>query len=174
MQEEKEAIEALFSKESFEVLNSFPDDGHFGNNQFVLLDNGCYLNIVDSGNGNRAVYGETIVLMRCVLTYMSAIHDVPFSTVVDYSKEPVKFIYGDAYKITVNTLDENKPEYTILSPGVESALKFISENAVVRMIIPSLYKDNDGNINRMGSLYQNLNLSPIYYEEIMFAFESDD
>ena len=173
MKEEQEAIEALIAKEGFEILNSFPDNGQFGENQFVLLDNGCYLNIVDSGNGNRAVHGETIVLMRSGLTFMSARGDVPFSRIVDYSKEPVKFIYGNIYNATVNT-EENDPEYTILSKGVESALKFINENAVVRMIIPSLYKDNFGIINQTGSKYQNINLTPMYYEEIMFEFESDD
>jgi hypothetical protein len=175
MREEKGAIETLITKEGFEILNSFPDNGLFDKNQFVLLDNGCYLNIVDSGNGNRAVQGETIVLIRCGLTFMSARGDVPFSTVVDYSKEPVKFIYGDIDNAKVNTTDQNNhPEYTILSAGVESALKYISENAVVRMIIPSNYTDNYGYINHIGSAYQDMNLSPMYYEEIMFEFEFDN
>ena len=176
MQKEKEAIEALIAKEGFEIINSFPDNGVFGKNQFLLLDNGCYLNIIDSGNGNRAVHGETIVLMRCGLTFMSASDDdVPFSIVVDYSDEPVKFTYGDAYNATMNA-DKNNPAYTILSPGIESALKYISESAVLRMIIPSLYDANHDGLNSggTGSAYQYMSLSPMYYEEIMIEFESDD
>ena len=104
---------------------------------------------------------------------MSAKGDVPFSRVVDYSKEPVKFIYGNIYNATVNT-EENNPAYIILSEGVESALKYVGENAVVRMIIPSLFKDNIGAIKQTGSQYQSINFTPMYYEEIRFEFESDD
>jgi hypothetical protein len=164
-QAEKKAIEALIAKEGFEVLNSFPANGLFGENQFVLLDNGCYLNIVDSGKGNRAIHDETVVLMRCGLTYMSAKDDVPFSTVVDYSEETVKFVYGSPI------VGQTNPGHTILSAGVESALKFVSENAVVRMIVPCFAND-DESVNIIGSAYQNINFSPMYYEEIMFEFEN--
>ncbi|MDR0348304.1 MAG: DUF4827 domain-containing protein [Tannerella sp.] len=169
----EEAISTLIKKEGFEILHAFPENNLFAKNQFVLLDNGCYLNIVDSGNGNRAVAGETVISMRCGLTFMSAKDDVPFSKAVDYSKQPVRFVYNDSYYSSVNTADENNPEHIVLSSGVESALKFVSENAVVRMIVPPLHMNGYGYANMTGSIYQNISLSPIYYTEILFEFASD-
>ena len=36
----------------------------FKENEFVKLDNDVYLNVIDSGNGNRAVLGTTKVFCR--------------------------------------------------------------------------------------------------------------
>jgi len=67
--EEREAINNLIAKENFEIINQYPTSGVFGEKQFVLLDNGCYLNVVDSGNGNRAVAGVTSMwLIRAMAT----------------------------------------------------------------------------------------------------------
>jgi len=84
-------------------------------------------------------------------------------------------------------------KHDFLSEGVQSALKYVNENAKVRMIVPFDTRQRynalfpDINCERVGmpvgSLYQNgfvnendyiwhTNKTPFYYDEIVFEFES--
>ena len=171
--EEKEAINRLIARENFEILTKYPANGVFGERQFVLLDNGCYLNVIDSGNGNRAISGKTPILMRC-----SAKGLVPpdtFSiTIFPNHNEPLEFIYGNITEAKIRAAsDQYGYGYMFLSPGVESALEYVGENAIVRMIIPF----DNGQSNKypygIGSAYQDDRYSrvPIYYDRIRFLFD---
>ena len=61
---ERKAIDRLIDNEGIRVLKNYPSDGVFKENEFVKLDNDVYLNVIDSGNGERAVLGTTKVLCR--------------------------------------------------------------------------------------------------------------
>lgn len=172
LKEEKEAIDALIAKEGFEILNKYPDNGVFGEKQFVLLDNGCYLNVVDSGSGNRAVLDQTVVLMRCSTIGISKGDNSTFSMFSD-SEKPMKFTYGKINEVILNARpDKNNLQYRFLSHGVESALKYVGKGATVRMIIPS-FREQQGYYHTIGSNYQITNLIPMYYDRILFQFEND-
>jgi len=58
------AIEKFIHDNNIEVLDKYPANGVFKENQFVHLDNKVYMNVVDSGNGTRAVAYKTTVLAR--------------------------------------------------------------------------------------------------------------
>ena len=168
--EEKEAINALIANENFEILDKYPANGVFGEKQFVLLENGCYLNVVDSGNGNRAIIGKTLILMRCSTVSMTPVDTNSYST---FPNEflPMEFIYGniDAAK---GRAVQNSAEYMFLSPGIESALEYVGENAIVRMIIPF---DNGQSLKYptgIGSAHQNDAKIPMYFDRIRFAFDN--
>jgi hypothetical protein len=47
---EKKAIDRFIAENEIEILKSYPANGVFEDRQFVVLDNGIYLNVVDSGN----------------------------------------------------------------------------------------------------------------------------
>ena len=67
LKDEKKAIERFIDDKGLEILDDFPADSVFKENQFVLLDNGVYLNIIDKGSDQRAVQYKTKMLYRCKL-----------------------------------------------------------------------------------------------------------
>ena len=169
---EREAIDGLIAREGFEILNKYPANGVFGEKQFVKLDNECYLNVIDSGNGNRADSGKTVVLMRCSYIGISKKDSFTFS-IFPNSFEPVEFVYGniDEAKLRASQ-NATSSGYLFLSPGVESALKYVGENAIVRMIIPF----NNGQETKypygIGSAYQKEAQIPMYLDKVKFVFDS--
>ena len=177
LKKQQEAIDSLIAKEGFEILNKYPDSGVFGEKQFVLLDNGCYLNVVDSGNGVRAIPDHTVVKMRCSITGLT-----PNYSLFDDSKEPVRFIYGKIGEVKIKSYENRRdPAYLLLSVGVESALKYVGHSAIVLMIVPfyngqnqcGLYTSSNPH-GGIGSAYQDSERTPIYYDKILFQFENED
>ena len=61
LNDERKAIERLRVDSGLIFLDEWPKDSVFKENEFVELDNGVYLNIVDKGNTERAVLGETAI-----------------------------------------------------------------------------------------------------------------
>ena len=68
LNDEKKAISRLIDSLDIEVLKDFPDDSIFAENQFVKLDNGVYMNIIDRGEGRATLY-STKVMYRCEAYY---------------------------------------------------------------------------------------------------------
>jgi hypothetical protein len=165
---EKKVIDRLIASEGFEILKKFPADGVFGEKQFVVLDNGVYLNIVDSGNGNRAVTGKTTVLMRCSVRLIFESDTAAYSTFSNYS-DPIDFLYGYA-SLQIGKWGSNwaSDVYTLLSPGVESALEHVGENAVIKLIVPF----DEGSSYQTSGPYASATRygAPIYYDRIRFTF----
>ena len=54
LKDEKKAINRLIDENDFEILKDFPEDSVFKENQFVELENGTYLNIIEKGTSQRA------------------------------------------------------------------------------------------------------------------------
>jgi hypothetical protein len=161
--DEKEAIDQLIVEEGFEILNKYPVDGVFGEKQFVKLDNDVYLNVVDSGNGNRPVTGKTTILMRCSGRFIFKLDSTGVFSTFPNLEEPIDFLYGYA-SITISQYSGyiGSNPWFYLSSGVESALEHVGENAIVKMIVPF----------ESGSSYQNYNSlgAPLYYDKIKFTF----
>jgi hypothetical protein len=161
---ERKAVNKLIAMEGIEVLERFPTNGVFGEKQFVKLEDDVYLNIVDSGNGNKAVTGKTTVLVRCSGKFIFESDTGTFSTFGN-SYDPIEFLYGYA-SIAISNSPNNPYSETwyFLSEGVELALQYVGENAVVKMIVPF----------DKGSQYQNSYDSyarrPLYYDKIKFTF----
>ncbi|MDR2231921.1 MAG: DUF4827 domain-containing protein [Tannerella sp.] len=170
--EETDAINALIEKEGFEIINSYPSNGVFRENQFVLLDNQCYLNVIDSGNGNRAVSGKTIVLMRCSYVGISKVDSSKYS-IFPNGYQPIEFIYGNVNeaKYQASQSGQGSDAYLFLSPGIESALNYVGENAIVRMIIPFNNGQESNYPLGIGSAFQDNNMIPMYFDRIRFAFD---
>ena len=61
--EQDRLIQSFIEKKGLDILSEYPESGVFKEKQFVLLDNGCYLNVINSGNGDRAIPEQTVVLM---------------------------------------------------------------------------------------------------------------
>ena len=170
--EEREAIEALIAREGFEILHQYPANGVFGEKQFVKLDNECYLNVIDSGNGNRADSSKTFVLMRC--SYIDIVSSDPYTlSIFSNEYEPVEFTYGRMNEAKHRaSQDIYSNGFFFLSPGVESALKYVGENAIVRMIIPFDNGQESKYPYGIGSAYQDNFRIPMYLDKVKFVFEN--
>ncbi|MDR2920537.1 MAG: DUF4827 domain-containing protein [Tannerella sp.] len=164
---QKKAINKFISARNVEVLHKWPTDSIFEENQFLLLDNGVYLNIVDSGNGNRAIQGKTKILMRCSGEYIFDTDTGAFSLFTN-SNSPIEFTYGYASDVISQSstlysyYNTTTPEFYYLSKGIESILEYVGENAVVKLIVPfeegSGYQTN-GNYG-----------APLYYDKVRYQF----
>ena len=168
-------IQSFIEKEQLDILSEYPENRTFGEKQFVLLANGCYLHVVDSGIGNRAIHGHTAILMQC-----RAINLLTGETLTTESGNPIRFTFGKAREV-ISALPafqkSPSPEYTFLSEAVESALNFVRENAKIRMIVPFMVTESLSDVSvkpvAVGSLYQNnsRDMVPFYYDEIVFQFD---
>ena len=112
LKDEKKAIERFIDDKGLEILDDFPADSVFKENQFVLLDNGVYLNIIDKGSDQRAVQYKTKMLYRC-------------------GTSPIAFTYGDYSKNS-----PYDPSYYYVSEGMQEPLKYVGDRAKVKMIVP--------------------------------------
>jgi len=170
--DEREAIDNLIAREGFVILNQYPADSIFGEKEFVKLDNECYLNVIDSGNGNRADSAKTVVLMRCSNVAISKRDSTEVSNFPN-NFEPMEFVYGNILEAKIRaSQDPLSIEYYLLSPGVESALKYVGENAVVRMIIPFNNGQDIEYRYGIGSVFQDKIYVPMYLDRVRFVFDS--
>jgi hypothetical protein len=157
---QEKAINRFIAEKDIEILKTYPDDGVFGENQFVKLDNGIYLNVIDSGNGNKAVVGKTTVLVRFkVINFSDDAQTV--RDLFDNGEEPLEFLYGNAaYVVSSYSQVYDLYYYPYFSTGIESILEYVSENAVVKAIIP--FEEGSSSQSTLGA--------PLYYEKLKFMY----
>lgn len=175
IEREKNIIQSFITKNEIEVLYEYPYNRVFEEKQYVQLENGCYLHVVDSGNGKRAISGLTSVLMQT-----KAINMLTEEYLFSGNEKQIKFTFGKAKEVMEQWSNvRDSPEFILLSEGLESALNFVGENAKVRMIIPFIDPNSYNNqINQIqiiypkysGSQFQKWNYLPFYYDEIYFHF----
>jgi hypothetical protein len=156
---QERAIKRLMDENSFEILKEYPVDGVFKDNEFVILDNGVYLNVVDSGNGNRSVAGNTSVFCRftvkCLIEwqYMD-------TTTVDFFRtgtEPIVYVYGTYYPLYENSTS------TFFSTLLFSGLEYVGDSSEVRLIIPFHLSENNQTFLSAGV--------PLYFGKVQYRFE---
>jgi hypothetical protein len=151
---EKKAIDRFVDEQGFEILKNYPASGVFGEKQFVLLSSGLYLNVVDSGNGNRPVTGTNILLRasgRVLLNDTFSFNGFdPMSIIISW---PMEFKY--------NAYNSNDATGYFFSEGLVGGLEYVGDSAVVKMIVPF----------KIGSTYQQTNGNPIYYDKVRYIFE---
>jgi hypothetical protein len=154
LNDEKKAISRLVDEQGFEILRDYPANGVFGEKQFVKLDNGLYLNVVDSGNGNRPATG-TSILVRASGRIL--LHDTvtfngfdPMNTIIIW---PMEFRYG--------IYASNDQAGYFFSEGLMGGLNYAGDSSIVKLIVPF----------KLGSSYQQTDGKPIYYDKVRYIFE---
>ena len=166
---EMKTVQRLLNDHNITVLNEYPKDGVFGENEFVLLSNGIYLNVVDSGTGNRAESGITDVLMRVSGEYYYGDSLYKFNTFANTS-QPFDFRYGNAY----NVMQANSNSYLYYSyfgVGFETVLSYVGDSAIVKMLVPGHAEAYDGipagSVMQSGDGYSFL---PILFNRVRYIF----
>ncbi|MDR1343934.1 MAG: DUF4827 domain-containing protein [Tannerellaceae bacterium] len=153
------AIGRLIDKNEFEILKNYPSDGVFKDNQFVILDNGVYLNVIDSGNGNHAVKGSTYIFCRF---YVQCLIEWQYmdTTTMDCFKngtDPIIYRYGEYLPA-----EENNSSI-FFSTLLFSALEYVGDNSEVKLIIPFHLSGNNQTFQSAGV--------PLFFSKVRYRFD---
>ncbi|MDU1904443.1 MAG: DUF4827 domain-containing protein [Dysgonomonas sp.] len=162
VKKEKNRINGFLSEHNIEVLHEYPSNGVFKSNQYYLDDSGVYINVVDSGNGTRANASKRAKIMYRFKDRMWL--PAAESDTVDLNElsiQPLSFNYGVSSTYINSDYTNYSLPYLYLSPGITIPLKYVGENAIVRLIVPFR--------NSMGSAYQLASYSTIYYGQLEYT-----
>ncbi|MBC8619315.1 DUF4827 family protein [Parabacteroides faecis] len=162
LKDERKAIERLIKREGFHIIDDYPGNGVFAENEFVKLENGVYMNVVDSGNGERATLG-TRVFCRFIA---HGVLDSDSTLLVDNLSSqyngvwgfPTEFLFGSA--ASSSGFVNYAPDYFV-GEGLVTPMYHVGNGAIVRLIVP---------FKRMGSTFQDT-YSPIYFSKVKYTFE---
>lgn len=163
LKDERKAIDRLIAKKGFEILSDFPKDSVFKANQFVKLDNGLYLNIINKGNKERAVLYSTKIMTRFKAYYLQGQDSIPADIIGPTSNEggapsPVEFIYGT----TTSANPHLSYVYDMfICQGFSDALEYVGDSSYVSLIVPFKLMNSSFEQDGMG----------VYYEKVKFIFK---
>ena len=125
----------IFSEENIKVLDTFPADNQFADNEYVLTESGLYFQLVDEGTGTDTVAYNDKVIIRYKRWQLSAHSDTTSYWTTDESAYPLTFQYGvssdyscEAWQEAVGYMKRNNSHAKLI---VESKLGFSDdENSV--------------------------------------------
>lgn len=148
LKDERKAIKQMIKDSGFVILDKMPEDMKFAANEFVQLDGGIYMNVIDTGNGKRAVENKTEVKVRFVVNGLINNNDTSYYDCSLNYETPLEFtypletsIYDTGYGFATGTRD-----YYYLSEGISVPLKYVGEHGVVKLIVP-FKKGSDSDTN---------------------------
>lgn len=155
---ERKRIKEFVNQQNIDVLDTYPSNGVFKENQYYKDDSGVYINVVDSGNGKRAGYrSEVYFRFGEVMSLPTADSDTLNLWGNNPGLQPLTFKYG----ITSTYTDyySTGPSYYYLSEGVTIPLKYVGENAVVNIIVPF----------KVGSITQSSSYATYFYKRLRYS-----
>lgn len=162
LKNEEKAIDRFIKDRGIVVLNTFPSDTVFAENEFYRdEESGIYVRVINKGNTSNMASKtnpQTQVLFRFYDTELFATEDT-----VKYSNntqmDPFQFVYGDANTYNYADYSSDYSKYLFLSPGCAFPLEYVGEMGEVSVIVPFAN----------GSSYQQGNYQPIYYGRIQYT-----
>lgn len=159
---EQKAIDRLIDEEGLEILSEYPADGVFKDNQFYILDNGVYLNVIDSGNGNRYTNGTVVQSRFRVKFFMSDTIEINNLT-YDLYGGPAAFTatFSDYYSTVVQAASGNAVPTSFISEGLASGLEYVGDSSYVKLIVP--FKVSGSDFMSQGE--------PLYYTKVRYIFQ---
>ena len=174
---EMKLIRRIITEKKMEVLDEYPKNGVFGENQFVKLSNGIYLHVVDSGNGDRAVYdgyNSTDILIRVQGTYYNynSYDSVSSFNTFTNGSSPMEFKYGFANSVVNEHQSMYYDQYYyFFGMAIESMLSYVGDSAVIKMLVPGHAEIGSytagSTMQGGGSSYT---FVPIFYDRIRYIF----
>ena len=151
LQEERKAIDRYIVMNDLVILKNYPKDGVFGEKEYFKTDEGLFIQVVDSGNGKRVKLLDDV----CVrYAYNQLVKEVAKGDTTKYlfnSYEPFSFIYGIQKTYS--------PTYSPVCEAWVIPLKYISEDAILNLIIPS----------SIGCYSDNSQVVPVFYRNLRYT-----
>lgn len=168
LKDQEKAIERVIDHEGLRIMDKIPADSVFGEKDFVLLENGVYMNIVDWGTTEKAEVGRTKVLYRCDVVYpMDSVYITKSNS---YSMNSPYYIYLTTGYVSSNygPHSNGTSPYpfiygnydTYVSEGLMTPLEYVGNGAKVKLIVP--FKRGLANDQKNGQ--------PIYYQILQYTF----
>jgi hypothetical protein len=161
LNDERRATTRFMKENNFVVIKDYPANGVFKENEFYQMDNDVYINVVDSGNGERAVMYSTVVYSRFSANRFSLDTTLYYTRYSNYGPHsngtlPVEFRYGTytALNPTGSALEE------FMSEGFQSALQYVGDRGKVKMIVPF----------KVGSQVDMQSGYPVFFEIVEYKF----
>lgn len=164
---QKKAIDRFLDDEGYTVLKHFPKDTVFRSNEFYKTDEDIYVQVMEKGDGNKAVLYQTYITCRFTadrimidadnLTYYKNVSNYGPNSNGTY---PLIFRYGSLTAESQGGLDLAYQD-ELLSEGLASGLKYVGNKGKVRLIVP---------FKRGGAHDQNSG-DPVYFEIVEYKFE---
>lgn len=154
LDDESKAIDLFLSQRNLNVLNEFPEDGMFNDNEFYKDPaTGVYLQIVSLGDTSRNLeWKEEVYVRFSGLEYFMTGDTTRYSNTKSVFPEEIIFVGP------VNS--SNKGNYS--TPGWVVPLSYVGHNGKVRLIVPF----------DMGSSYDKSQYQPTYYDLVNYRFQS--
>lgn len=162
LKEQQKAIDALERDSGLVFLSEFPKDSIFKENEFVELEDGVYLNIIDKGNSDRAVLYSTDIQVRFKATMFmqsSSLGTGSVDLIGPHSNgtHPVEFKYG-SYGAGLYDYAYN----IFICPGLAAALPYVGDSSSVKLIVPFKHMGTIGDFQSTGT--------PVYFEKVRYIF----
>lgn len=159
---EKKAMERLMDEEDIEVLSEYPANGVFKENQFYKLDNGVYLNVIDSGNGVKYTNGTPVHCRFKVRFFKSDTTEIDNLSYDLYGGPAVfKAYFNEYYATRVQPGNGNMVPTDFISEGLASGLEYVGDSSYVKLIVP--FKVSGGSFQSQGE--------PLYYTKVRYIYE---
>lgn len=161
LKKEKKNIKNFINENNIEVIETYPENSEFKDNQFFYDKTaGVYINVVDTGNGTRAQGTGTLSQVNVRYSAARLLPDtLEYSNNGPAGDAPLTFIYG----LSSTYLDASSSYsngYYFLSPAIAAALKYVGEEGIVKLLIPFT----------QGSYYQQyVGYSPIYIGRVKYT-----
>ena len=154
LNDESRAIDLFISKHNLNILETFPEDGQFGEKDFYKDPaTGVYFHIIEVGDTTQNLqWKEEVYIRFSGLEYFMTEDTTKYSNFTSVLPEEIVFIGP------VNS--NNKSSYS--NPGWVVPLSYVGHNGKVKMIIPF----------DMGSSYDRSQYQPSYYDLVKYNFES--
>jgi hypothetical protein len=151
MREEKKAIERYIDRSGIIVLENYPSDGKFKDNEYFKSKDGLYFHVINEGNSEKKVaqYDEVMVRYEYYCDIKKLATGDSTKYYLDYFYFPITFKY--------NIPGSYNPD--LVCSGWIIPLEFIYEGAIVDMIVPS----------SLGSQTNNSVYRPIFYKNLQYT-----
>ncbi|GHV51721.1 hypothetical protein FACS1894181_13990 [Bacteroidia bacterium] len=161
LEAQKKAINRLIADSGYVILKEYPQDGIFKANEFFQLDESdVYLNVVDSGNGNRAVVGFTTILCRGnakgLMSNGSILGDTGIFENMSNTTYPIVYKYGSS----AATSSDGFSQY-FFSIAMFSPLEYVGDSSEVKLIIP--FQSSSESLANSGE--------PVFFQKLRYRFE---
>ncbi|GHT52373.1 DUF4827 domain-containing protein [Bacteroidia bacterium] len=165
IEEERNAINRYISMQNITVLTTYPAEDlvetvFADTTAFFRTSDGLYFRVNKQGNGTKVTYMKEVIMRFDYLYYVKSFVSSEGADTISgqYFTNyyyPMEFRYGNAYSYAKNS-------YDLSCNGWAVPLSYVTEGAVIDIIIPSSLGTSSDNSAFNAVFYKNLQYSKFY------------